>query len=58
LGKRVSRRRVKSGSGSWLLPHLPEGTWTLEATIGGRTIRRIVEVREGRPAVVALSQGD
>jgi len=47
-------------TGSYLLPHLPAGTWTVERLDGAATGRAVVEVREGEKTVVDLtdSSGD
>ena len=40
--------------GAWLLPRFPEGTWTLEATIGTRTERKVIEIHAGETIRVDL----
>jgi hypothetical protein len=43
-------------SEAWLLPHLPPGTWTVEGRIEERSLREVVEVREGERAAADLSE--
>jgi len=43
--------------GSYLLPHFPEGTWTIDLEGAGPPQRRIVEVRTKEMTVVDFSDG-
>lgn len=44
--------------GNWLLPKIPEGTWTIEAHIDGRSLRRVAEIHTGDRIVVDFAEGD